>query len=145
MIEVMKYLSFLVFALVAVFGVLFTSQLTRKADASVVTGSEYYATTTAASAVYGSTISASRAIKNGYGSIGSVVITGAAAGVINIYDATTTDVSKRTGNTATSSILLVSLPASLAAGTYTFDLTFNSGLYVDLIVGTMPTSTITYR
>ena len=106
---------------------------------------EYQATTTAASTVYGNTITGDNLVKTGLGAFGSVVITGATAGVVNVYDATTTNVLLRTGNKATSTILIVSLPASLAAGTYTFDHEFTDGLYVDLVAGTMPTTTITYR
>ncbi len=83
-------------------------------------------------------------MQSGPATLGSVVITGAAAGVINIYDATTSNVNLRTGNVPTSTILKATFPASAAAGTYTFDTTVTNGLYVS-ILGTMPTTTITYR
>jgi len=78
------------------------------------------------------------------GTLGSVVITGAATGVINIYDATTTDIGARAPSQSTSTIFITSFPASTAAGTYTFDATFYRGLIVD-IIGTIPTTTVTYR
>lgn len=110
---------------------------------SVQETSEYMATTTAASTIYGSTITGDTLIKRGVGTFGSFVIEGATAGIINFYDATTTDVTQRTK--ATSTILLATFPASAAANTYTFDVRFSDGLYIDIVGGTMPTSTITYR
>lgn len=116
----------------------------ENAIASVAYGNDYIATTTAASAAYGSQ-TGDVLLKTGYGSIGSVVITGANTGVVNILNATTTNISLRTGNTATSSIVLATFPASAAAGTYTLDAVFTAGLLVDLNGGNMPTTTITYR
>lgn len=83
-------------------------------------------------------------LKTGSGTLGSVVLTGVAAGNITLYDATTSNVSLRTGQKATSTIYLGSVPNSAAAGTYTFDTTFNDGLLVD-VQATTPTSTITWR
>jgi len=111
---------------------------------SVNNGNEYNATSTAQNTVYGA-FSANRAIKQSWGTLGSVVITGANTGIINFYNATTSDITARTGNTATSSLLIASIPASLAAGTYVFDLNFTDGLFLDLVSGNMPTTTITYR
>lgn len=83
-------------------------------------------------------------IKLGSGVFGSVVITGAAAGTFEAYDATTTDATLRT-ITATSSLRrLASFPANAAAGTYTFDTAFNQGLIV-AFTGTQGTTTVTYR
>ena len=135
-------LSIAVLALLAVLYLL--SIKTPLAEGSIIQSQEYSATSTGASAFFGSQ-TASTLVRSGPGALGSVIIEGAAAGVVNIYDATTTDKNRRTNNTATSSILLVSLPASLAAGTYTFDIGYNTGLLIDLYAGTMPTSTITYR
>lgn len=71
------------------------------------------------------------------GTLGSVVITGAVAGPMKFYDATsTTDVSSTT---------LTILPASLAAGTYTFDVAFSRGLILGTTANLVPTSTITWR
>lgn len=111
---------------------------------STIQGNDYQSTSTAAGSAYG-TIGADKLVKTGQGSLASVIVTGAAAGPILLLDATTTDINKRTGNTSTSSILIASIPASLAAGTYTFDVEYTTGLYINLLSGTMPTSTITYR
>ena len=113
-------------------------------SAATIQGNDYQATTTAGSSIYGS-FTSGRLIKTGYGALGTVIITGANSGILNFYDATTTDITLRTGNKATSSILIASLPASLAAGDYVFDIALSTGLYVDLVSGTMPTSTIAYR
>lgn len=117
---------------------------THVALGSTIQGNDYQATTTAGSSVYGS-ITGSKLIKTGYGSLGTVVITGANTGIVNIYDATTTDITKRTGNTATATILIASLPASLTTGDYVFDTALSWGLYVDLVSGIMPTTTIAFR
>ena len=117
---------------------------TRIAQGSTIQGNDYQATTTAGNSVYGS-FTTGRLIKTGYGSLGTVVVTGANTGVVNFYDATTTDITKRTNNTATATILVASLPASLAAGDYVFDTQLSWGLYVDLVSGTIPTTTIAFR
>jgi hypothetical protein len=131
----------LALAVLAVFLVLyfFVAGNAPHAAGSVGIGNDYQGTTTSQGRFTNDIT-----LATGTGSFGSIVITGAAAGVINIYDATTSNVSARTGQTASSTILLASIPASAAAGTYTFDRVYENGLYVD-IVGTIPTTTITYR
>ena len=81
---------------------------------------------------------------NGVGALGSVVITGADTGILNFYDATTTDINLRASSKSTSSIWVASIPASTAAGTYIFDTLVTDGLYLERI-GESPTSTITFR
>ena len=120
-------------------------QAPREAYGSARPGDEYMATSTAASNVYGATVTGDRLLKTGSGALGSVIITGANTGVVNFYNATTSSVLLRTGGAATSTILLASFPASAAAGTYTFDAEYTNGLLVELESGTMSTSTITYR
>lgn len=117
---------------------LFTQQPST-ALGSVSRASEYQGTTTS-QGFFNPEIS----VVSGNGTLGQVTITGAAAGLISIYDATTSNVNLRTGNKATSTILIASFPASAAVGTYTFDRVFFDGMYVS-ITGTIPTSTITYR
>jgi len=112
---------------------------------SVEETNEYMATSTAASTIYGATITGDTLIRTGTGSLAQITITGAASGIFNIYNATTTNVDLRTGNKATSTILIVSFPSSVATGTYTFDAQYTDGLYLDLVSGNMPTSTILYR
>lgn len=80
-------------------------------------------------------------LKSTPGMLGSVVITGAAAGVLNFYDATTTNASLRTKSATTT---VVTIPASAATGTYTFDAVFNYGLIYE-VTGTVPTSTVTWK
>lgn len=88
-----------------------------------------------------------RVAKTGQGTFGSVVITSATATVLNIYDATTTDITQRTGNLSTSTILLAKFGLSTAVGTYTFDSMFYRGLLIETTSGggLISSSTITYR
>lgn len=145
--EIIKIVGVSLGSVIVAVGVFLIGQGTAMQDnfGSVSVSSEYHATSTAANSVFGATITNDTLVVSGPGTLGSVVITGANTGVINIYNATTTNVSQRTGNTATSTILLASIPASAAAGTYTFDLLFTDGLFVDLNGGIMPTTTITFR
>jgi hypothetical protein len=131
--------------LLAVVGFLTIAMQQPRASASIRSGDEYMATSTASNTMYGASITGNALIRTGYGSLGSVIITGAGTGIWNIYNATTSDVTKRTGNVATTSILLASFPASATAGTYTFDVTYTTGLLVELESGVMATSTITFR
>ncbi len=108
-------------------------------EGSVSLNSEYHATTTTTGSYLGEVV-----LQTGVGTLGSVVITGAAAGIINIYDATTSDITKRAASMSTSSILLATFPASAATGTYTFDRVFYNGLYTSILTAT-PTTTITFR
>lgn len=109
---------------------------------SVGQGSEYYSTSTR---TFNGTASPSVVlVKGGYGSLGSVIITGAAAGEITFFDATTSDVTKRATGQSTTTIEITDLPASLVAGTYVHDITYGRGLLM-VITGTAPTSTVTYR
>lgn len=130
--------------LIVLFGLVayFTGVKTSPILGSVSVGNDYVATSTAANSVYGA-VTANRLVRTGPGTLGSVIITGANTGIINFYNATTTVLTQRA--TATSTILLASIPASAAAGTYTFDVQFSDGLFIELVSGIMPTSTITYR
>jgi len=120
------------------------SNTTNKALGSVSVTDEYRATSTASSGIYGA-FTGDNFVKTGQGTLGSVVITGANTGIVNIYNATTSNVNLRTGNKASSTIHLASFPANTAAQTYTFDVGFTDGLFIDLESGLMPTTTITYR
>lgn len=133
------------FVVLAVLAVAYLMSVQSIAEASVSVTDEYMATSTATNAVYGATVTGSSVIRTGTGSLGSFVITGANTGIINFYDATTTDINKRTGNKATSTILIANFPASVAAGVYTFDAVYSTALYIDLIAGNMATGTVTYR
>lgn len=113
-----------------------------KADATVVQGNECNATSTRN--YNGTALANWSVIKKGPGAFCGLTITGAAVGQVNFFDATTTDVTKRTGNKATSSILIATFPASAAAGTYQFDANVNDGVLYE-VIGTAPTSTALTR
>lgn len=125
-------------------GIVVASFLVRgeKADATVVQGNECNATSTRN--YNGVAIANLTQIKKGSGAFCGVTITGAGAGQINFFDATTTDITKRTGNKATSSILIATFPVSATVGTYQFDSVVSDGVIVE-IIGTTPTSTILTR
>ena len=110
---------------------------------ATIQGNDYEHVSYAGSTAFGATV-AGGAVKVGSGAIGSVVITGANSGVLVFYDATTTNANLRAATQSTSSIYIASMPASVAAGTYIFDVTFGRGLIID-VIGSAPTSTVTYR
>lgn len=125
--------------LVASFSGVQLSQFKNEASlGSVQQANEYHSTSTS----YLSTPNS--VIKTGSGAIGSVVISGSNTGRIDMYDTTTTNKNLRTGQAPTATIYIGSIVASQAAGTYTYDIEFYNGLYLDF-TGSLPTSTITYR
>ena len=87
----------------------------------------------------GGTLANLKVLKNSPGALGTLIITGAGAGQINFYDATSTRTNTEWGTTT-----LATIPLSAAAGTYIFDVAFSKGLIYE-IIGTAPTSTITWR
>lgn len=115
------------------------------AEGSAMQGMEYQSTSTAASSVYGAQTASQVLLKTGQGSLAQVTITGSNTGIINFYNATTSSAALRTGQAASSTILIASFPASTAAGTYTFDASFVSGLLMTREGGNQPTSTIMWR
>ena len=80
----------------------------------------------------------------GTGVLGSVHALKNGTGELGIFDATTTNVTKRTGNLATSSIILAWYPAGFGTTTNAFNLEFKRGLLIDYTTG-VATSTISYR
>ena len=105
---------------------------------SVARVSEYFATTTTNNLADLAVLQSTR------GTLGSVVVTLTGTDDYTLYNATTSNVNLRTGNVGTSSLLQIVIPASIAAGTYTFDTVFDTGILIDY--GTNPaSSTITYR
>lgn len=118
---------------------------------SIMDGQQYFSTTT--SSVAGTTwtepvaVTGTTSVRSG--TLGSVIITKQTQlTTLNIYDATTTNVNLRTGNVATSSIILASFASSTPVGTYTFDLVYKTGLLIDPtpIGGNMvASSTVTWR
>lgn len=105
---------------------------------SVAYGNEYHA-------VYATALGTQTAVLSTEpATLGSIVITGANTGSLKVYNATTTDATKRA--LATSSLeVLAATPASLAVGTYTFDVVATKGLIYDWSSTAIPTSTITWR
>lgn len=86
--------------------------------------------------------------KAGQGTLGRLTITkaGAGTGLNYMYDATTTNNNLRTVSAATSSIILAAWPGNLAAGDYTFDELFVTGLLIENNTGTsVGSSTISWR
>jgi len=116
---------------------------TQPIYASSLQGNDYQATTTMA-AVTG-TFDGIELLKTGQGALAQVTITGANTGNIIFYDATTTDITKRTTSRATSTIVIADIAASVAAGTYTFDAEFSDGLLMVRASGIGPTSTVMWR
>ena len=108
---------------------------------SVSVSDEYISTMTGEDSGFGATVSTN--LKPAPGVLGSVTITGTATGELIFYNSTTSDVTLRAGATSTLPIL-AHIPASLAVGTYVFDIEANIGLIVE-VLGTQPTTTVTYR
>lgn len=130
---------FVVFAVLLTVYLIGTSQSSSKVEASTIMGNDYQATTT-----FAASVPLIRVLKSTAGTLNAVNITGANTGLMTLYNATTSDVTKRTGNKATSTIMIADFPASAVANNYTFDAEFSDGL---LLVGSgsIATSTITYR
>ena len=129
-----KIITFLL-AIIAILG----GGYTATQFGSIQDGNAYSSVTTATGLT-----TAKDLIKLGSGTLGSVVITGAAAGTFEIYDATTTNTTLRTITATSSLVKLASFPTNAAAGTYTFDTAFSNGLIV-AFTGTQGTTTVTYR
>ena len=76
------------------------------------------------------------AVKGGAGVLGSVVIVKTSATALAVYD----------GNgTTTGATLISTIPASVAAGTYTFDVAVQKGVVLGGSAGFTGDYTITYR
>lgn len=103
----------------------------------------YEATTTRAS-FDGTAITAPgtapKLLSGGSGLLGSVVITGAGTGTIDLYDATTSGSHSDYVGTTT----LLSIPPNGTAGTYTCDCSYKRGLIM-VITSQVATGTITWK
>ncbi len=131
-----------VLAVVSFLGIGALSQKQDPAVASINAGQSYSGTTTYNGAGAPS-VAKDIILKTGTGTFGSVVITGAVAGTITVYDGTSTNPAL---TTLAASSTIATFPASTAAGTYTFDKAFYNGLIVSFSSATaLPTSTITWR
>lgn len=111
---------------------------------SVRVGDDYNATSTV-NHTTNVPIRDSAIIKGSSGTFARLTIVTAGTAPITFYDATTTNVLARTGNIATSSLQQVYIPASLAVGTYDYDIQLKNGLVITVGAGTVATSTILYR
>jgi hypothetical protein len=136
--------QFLGLALIAVLAVWYLSTA-MVVQGSVTYGSDYLATTTSTT-LSGSIISV-QLLKTGQGSFGSFIQTGAGTGSgnIEVYNATTSNVSLRTGQVASSTILLASIPVSAVANTYIYDIQFTTGLLLVWPTSGLGTTTTTFR
>lgn len=108
---------------------------------SVTGGNEYHATTTPT----GNESWSDRTLKVGQGALGSVIVTKAGSIDFVLYNATSTGAVANDSRFNKSLKQLARIPENLAAGTYTFDVTFTDGLVMDVLQGTTGTSTITFR
>lgn len=135
-----KYLLASALTLIVFIGVVAGQLNAHRVEGNVDNQSSgYYSTTTPVNTTGLTTL------KAGYGMLGSIIITGGPqTGNFYLYDATTSDVNKRTNNTATTTIILANIPAGSASTTYTYDTTFNYGLLF-VPSGTLATSTITWK
>jgi hypothetical protein len=132
-------ISFLVVVLLAV-GVFAGFKLKGRLEqvGSVTVGNEYKATTTPYYAGW-----TDQKVYVGAGTFGSVIITKAGNSEFLILDATTT--ANKIDHFATTTKTLAAISAGTSAGTYTFDTPFNDGLVIEVISGTLGSSTITFR
>ena len=87
---------------------------------------------------------AAQLLKTSFGILGSVVITGAGAGSLDLYNATTTNANLRAIAATSSLPVIASFPASTAVGNYDFDVAFNDGLLA-VFSGAIGTSTLTFN
>ncbi len=109
---------------------------------SVSATNEYIATTTAwFNGGNGNTRAVWQISKN-RGTLGSLVVTGAGDLEYDLYNATTTEFTD--GNISSSTAMIASIPASMATGTYVFDVYFE-GLLLDVVAGDTASTTITWR
>ena len=79
------------------------------------------------------------------GMLGSVHILGSGTGQLAFIDATTSDITLRTGNVSTTSLILAWYPNITATSSVPFNVEFKNGLLVDYTGTVVGTSTITYR
>jgi hypothetical protein len=102
---------------------------------------EYQSTTTSSHLALADMV----VLKSGPGSLGSIVHTAkGSGGDILIYNATTSNIKARTGQLATTTLLLAALPQAADTGTYVYDVDAPHGILV-IFTGTKGTTTITYR
>lgn len=139
--NVLAFSGFVLAAAIVYLAVIISFKPLQQAFASVTRGGEYQATSTSQ---FGTSMT-EKVLLTGPGTLGSVImINPSNSGQMFIYDATTSDVTKRATSMATTSIVIAAFPPATATSTYTFDANVVNGLYIS-ILGQAPTSTITYR
>jgi len=140
----MKYLGFisLLAICIALYAVSFLGN--NQVVLGSIDGEAGYQATTTCPTGCGGGFTGLGLVKTGGGMLGSVVVTGYNTGRFALYNATTSDVNRRTGNKATSTILIADFPLGTGTTTYPFDVNFTDGLLISGS-GNLPTSTITYK
>ena len=130
-------------AVVGIFSIIW--QQPWKAYGNVPESDACNATTTGA-ATY-SLSATTTTLKRGSGVLCSAIVTGGGAvntGSIGFYNATTSNINLRTGNIASSTLFLGSIPVSATSSTYAFNVNFSTGLVV--VIESVPaTSTISWK
>jgi len=133
----MKYFLLTLGVVVGVLVLAFTFNRIPVSLSGVTSGQSYMATTTHDFGTV--SVGSRKLLKGGAGEFGSVIITNSTAGSFNLYDATSTN----HGDHATTT--LAKIGASLAAGTYVFDVSFSRGLLVEFQSTNVASGTITWR
>lgn len=146
--NILKWFGALVFgALVLV--TLYNNNKTQIVQAGVDRGSEYIATTTGQGGGFTGGV-ARVAYDLGdpnatiAGTLGSIYFATVTTAPVDIYDATTTDITLRTGNLATTSLLLASFPSGTGTSTVALDVRYRYGV-IAVFKGTVSSTTITTR
>lgn len=132
------FYSIIIVAILLVGGYLAYPIINKAVVGSVTQGNEYRYKT------LGTGSNPVQTIKGSAGTLGSVIITAAGAGEFAFYEATTTNANKRTIKATTSLPIVASFPTNATVGTYTFDLSYSSGLIAEW-KGAIGSTTITYR
>ena len=73
-----------------------------------------------------------------------IVMGGSKTGTVSFYDATTSDVTLRLGQRATTSIILAEFPGGIASTTFEMNMEFKTGLLM-VVTGIPATSTVTWK
>lgn len=139
------YLGIVIMLIVGAAGIVYLSQSAAtplSTVGSVTVGNEYSSTSTPT----GLGAWTDGLIREGWGSLGSVVVTKAGDTEYVLYDATSTrGIATSQGGVGSSTAQLFRVSENLVAGTYVLDVTYNRGLLLEVERGTTGTSTITFR
>lgn len=127
---------------------LVNTEISKKVEANIAQSDAMVATTTGSGAGFGSNIqniTYDCATTRGCGGVlGSVIFTTPTVGIVEFYDATTTNVNLRTGGIASSSLLIAHFPSGTGTSTVPINVRYRYGL-IRVQTGTISTSTTTYR